>query len=406
MKALTCCIPGPGGVCTALLTLRRALAPYGVTVNWFEAGRTVASHARQFASPGQADEVALLATGTDDEKARARALLDYVEHERPDFFLANVLGGALEANLVRYLPREMPRILIVHSISRSTYMAARAIRDWVDAAVAISPRIQRDLVQRQGFSPSRVHLIPNSVEADTAPREAGVAPLRVLFHGRIEHSSKGVNWIPEIAGAALDAGVPLSLTIAGDGPDLAQLRDRLSSRGLADRVEVLGFVPCDRVPGLMRSHDVLLFPSIFEGLGISLLEAMAGGCVPVASRISGVTDYVIADGQTGLLFPVGDTRAAAARLVELERDRSRLRAMSDAARQAVRSRFSIESQGAAFHRLIDRVVLSPRKLRAPLAIEDWRMPRRLRPGWWHSLPAPLKNTLRLAHERLQTASAR
>lgn len=407
MKVLTCCIPGRGGVYTALLTLRRALAPYGVELAWFEAGRTVAAMARQSASADKADEVALLATDTDDEEARARALLGHVEREQPGLLIANVLGGAVEANLVRYLPREVPRILIVHSISRSTYRAARAVRDWVDLTVAVSPRIRQDLVRQEGFRAGRIHVIPNSVAPDVAARSFDdKRELRVLSHGRIEHSSKGVNWLPDIVKYALGAGLRLSLTIAGDGPDLEQLKSRMEGCGLAGRVEYLGFVPREQASALMRSHDVLLFPSIFEGFSLTLLEAMAGGCVPVASRIRGVTDYAIAEGQTGLLFPVGDTRAAAARLVELGRDRRTLRVMSEAARHSVRSRFTIERQGAAFYRLIEQVCLAPRCLKPPLSIDRWRMPRGLRPSWLHALPTPVKDVLRMARERLQTASVR
>jgi glycosyltransferase involved in cell wall biosynthesis len=334
-------------------------------------------------------------------------LLGHVEREKPGLLIANVLGGALEANLVRYLPAELPRILIVHSISRATYKAARAVRDWVDATVAVSPRIRLDLIRHEGFRAGRVHVIPNSVAPDFAPRRPGnPAELRVLSLGRVEHSSKGVNWLPEIVRYALDGGLRIALTVAGDGPDLDRLKNDISRQGLAGHVRCLGFVPRVQVPALVRAHDVLLLPSIFEGLSISLLEAMAGGSVPVASRIRGVTDYAIAEGQTGLLFPIGDTRAAAASLVDLDRDRRRLCAMSEAARQAVRTRFTIEAEGAAFHRLIEQVCLAPRRLKQPLPIDRWRMPWRLRPGWLHRLPAPVKDALRVARERLQTASAR
>ncbi len=406
MKALSLCIPGRGGLYGTQLTLRRALAPHGVDLRWASAGRSVARQALGAASFEDLEIGALLATGTDDEASRARALLDYIQRERPDFVLVNVFGGPVETNLVRYLPAHVRRILIVHSISRSTYRAARSIRDWIDAAVAISPRIRQDLIRSHGFLPQNIHTIPNSVAASALePRPPRPArELRVLVHGRVEHSSKGVNWLPEIAQQAVDSGVDLSLTVSGEGPDLVRLRSRIASGPLAGRTTFLGFVEHDRVPHLMRTHDVLLFPSIFEGLSLALLEAMRDGCVPVASRIAGVTDYAIDDGETGLLFPVGDTRAAAARLVALATDRSRLSAMSEAARISVRARFDIETQGAAFFNLMERVLQEPRR-KAPLAIERWRLPSGLRPGWWHVLPEPVKGFLRVTLERVQFRNA-
>jgi glycosyltransferase involved in cell wall biosynthesis len=407
MKALSLGIPGHGGMYSAMLTLRQALALYGFELRWAAAGRAVAQQALGAASAEDLAVGSLLATNTDDDEARARALLDHIEHERPAFVLVNVFGGPLETNLVRYLPQDVRRILIVHSISRSTYRAARSVRDWTDAAVAVSPRIRQDLIRSHGFRPESVHLIPNSVAPGPgASRFRGRGgELRVLSHGRVEHSSKGVNWLPEIVQRAIDGGANVSFTVSGEGPDLARLRAQVAAGPLARRTKFLGFVERERVPDLMRAHDVLLLPSVYEGLSLTLLEAMAAGCVPVASRIRGVTDYVIADGETGLLFPVGNVRAAAARLTELGRSPSRLEAMSQAARRAARTRFGIGSQGAAFFSLIQRILREPRRLNAPLPIERWRLPSELRPGWWHALPTPVKDLLRITRERLQFGNA-
>lgn len=407
MKVLSLGVPGRGGLYSVVLTLRQALARYGLDLRWAGAGRFIAEQALGAASAADLEIGALLETGTDDDEPKARALLDYIERARPAVVLVNVFGGPLETNLVRYLPRDVRRIMIVHNISLSTYRAARCVRDWIDATVGVSPRICQDLIRSQGFRPDSVHLIPNSVALNpgTSRLPGPDGELRVLSHGRVEHSSKGVNWLPEIVQGAVLRGVNASLTVSGEGPDLARLRDRIGAGALTGRTKVLGFVPHERVPDLMNAHDVLLFPSVFEGFSLALLEAMAAGCVPVASRIRGVTDHAVADGETGLLFPVGDIRAAAARLVELDRDRSRLRAMSEAACRAVRTRFSIDTQGAAFFGLIQHVLREPRHLNVPLPIGRWCLPSELRPGWWHALPAPVKGFLRVTRERMQLRNA-
>ena len=407
MKALSICPPGRGGMYGVFLTLRKALALCGVDLRWAAAGRSVAEQAFAAASAADFEIGSLVATAADDDQLKARALLDHIEREQPELLFINVFGGPFETNLARYLPRRVSSVLIVHSISRSTYRAARSVRDWIDAAVAVSPRIRQDLIWNEGFRPESVHLIPNAVETDAGlPRpEHRSRELRVLCHGRVEHFAKGVNWLPAILKKALARGLDLTLTVSGEGPDLARLEGEIRRAGLEGHARFLGFVPRERVPEVMRAHDVLLFPSVFEGFGLTLLEAMAAGCVPVASRIRGVTDYVVADGETGLLFPVGSTRAAAARLVELENDRQRLQAMSERAGRSVRARFGIEAQGAAFLRLIETIHREPRRARAALPVERWQMPSELRPGWWHALPAPVKSVLRVTRERLQFGHA-
>jgi glycosyltransferase involved in cell wall biosynthesis len=225
--------------------------------------------------------------------------------------------------------------------------------------------------------------------------------LRLLFLGRVEDTAKGVLWIPKILSRILAKGTAVRLTVAGDGPDLPALRKALSGPGLHPAVDFVGLIPLADVPGLVARHDVFLMPSRFEGFPLTLIEAMAGGCVPVASRIRGVTDFVVEDGRTGLLFPVGAVGAAADWIVRLDRDRSLLASLSRAARDAVASKFTASEQASRYAELLHRVMESPQPLPKPLPLERWQVHRGLLPGWWSRLPLPLKNALRVVRERLR-----
>ncbi len=68
---------------------------------------------------------------------------------------------------------------------------------------------------------------------------------------------------------------------------------------MAVAVSYAGSVQLSDIPVIMASHDVLIMPSRFEGLGMTMIEAMAGGCVPVVSHIRGVTDTIVVPGQNG-----------------------------------------------------------------------------------------------------------
>src|SRR5690606_16312014 len=110
------------------------------------------------------------------------------------------------------------------------------------------------------------------------------------------------------------------------------------------------------VPAVLAAHDVFLMPSRFEGLPVAALEAMATGCVPAASRIRGVTDFLIEDGATGLLFPVGDVAAAAGAVRRLATDRALLEACSAAGRRAVQERFDVGAMADAYAKVIRGVM--------------------------------------------------
>jgi glycosyltransferase involved in cell wall biosynthesis len=87
--------------------------------------------------------------------------------------------------------------------------------------------------------------------------------------------------------------------------------------------------------------DLFVMPSLSEGMSNAVLEAMAAG-LPVVATGSGGNREVVGDGETGFLFPVGDDRACAERILVLARDGDRRRAMGAAGRARVLERFTVE----------------------------------------------------------------
>src|SRR5260221_68538 len=200
----------------------------------------------------------------------------------------------------------------VSAINPSAWSSARPnrLRAWgADGDEArVSLRIKQDLVRRLGFDPKWTVCIPHGVgDAAGVAHDGGrqPRPLRAISIGRIEDAAKGIFWLPKIL-----ERVPSSirLTIAGDGPDLPELRRRCVALG--NRVTFLGNVQVNAVPALLGSHDVLLMPSRYEGFGMTVIESMAAGCIPLVARIKGVTDEIITDGLDGMLFPPGDVASA------------------------------------------------------------------------------------------------
>jgi glycosyltransferase involved in cell wall biosynthesis len=401
IRAISFSTPLAAGTWSVFRSLCDGLKAYGIDLRWLAAGGSsqdaeAARVANQEGYPG-----CFINRNSFSEKELAQRFYEYVVAQGAGLVFHHVLCGTIESNLARYLPQQVRRILVVHNITPSTYRAARALRDCVHAVVGVSPRIRKDLVGRYGFPPNWTVAIPNGI--DTQPfvqiqRIPSDGPLRILFHGRIEDISKGVLWVPGILRRAARLGAHFTLTVSGDGPDAERLRSALSNSGLA-QVSFLGWTRHSDVPSLVAAHDVLMFPSRFEGLPIALVEAMAGGCVPVASKIWGVTDEVIEHGVNGFLFPVGEIGEAAKYIALLAADRTLLARMSGAARSSVCARFTREKQAIAYYHLIQRMLEDPRSIRKPLEFDRWKMAWGLKPSWWHVFPQPVKKFARLARER-------
>ncbi|MDX6752571.1 glycosyltransferase family 4 protein [Geminicoccaceae bacterium 1502E] len=392
-------IPHIGGTHTVYRSLRAGLQRHGIEVRWLGVGPPATAALADPAWKEDRDHGEAVEVTDGDEAALGRAMTRHVVERGYDGVFVNVLASPLQTNAVRYLPSDVMRIMIVHNVTPGTYAAARAVAPWVHAVAGVSERIRRDLVDRHGLPRDRTVAIPNAVELarfnlSRAPRNGG--PLRLLSLGRLEDSSKGVLWLPELMQRLAEADV--TLTIAGDGPNREELAGRLA--GLHDRVRLVGRVAPEDVPALVAEHDAFLMPSRYEGFGQTLVEAMAAGCVPVASRIAGVTDRIVAHGEDGFLFAVGDMAAAAGFVRELAASPARLAAMAGAARRNVQGRFDLERQAAAYAGLIGRIAADPPQIAAPLPLECWHYPRGLRPGLRTRLPEPVKNFLRVWKERL------
>lgn len=390
--------PHIGGTYTVFKQLREGLANFGIDVCWLAMG-----HSETLNDPMWFPELAFGATintnGLRTERDQAKALLAALTADGYDGVFINVLSDRVETNIARYLPENIMRILIVHNITAGTYAAATSVRDHVHATAGVSERIRDDLVQLLDFPKDRTFAIPHATATRSArmpertPRAA--EPLRVIFLGRIEDASKGVFWLPSILDE-LDRSI--HLTVAGDGPDLPALRKRLAPH--AERVTILGAVHPEEVHTLLLQQDVLIMPSRFEGFGLTLTEAMAAGCIPVVSRIRGVTDMIVDDGVNGFLFSIGNTREAARIISQIAANPNAAGLFSSAARRKIEKDFTIELMAQRYFNVVQNIIAKASAIAPPLNIEDWSLPMGLRAGLRTYIPAPIKNWLRVIRERI------
>ncbi len=215
-----------------------------------------------------------------------------------------------------------------------------------DAFVTISART-RDEFLAAGLDPDRVRLLPHGIDVE-AFRPASAAERRelrsrlglpqdallVTFTGRLLRG-KGVEVLVEAFGrlASRYPAAHLMLIGSGVGQVLSveeALRARVRQAGLEARVGFTGRV--DNVADFLRASDVYAFPSFFEAMPLSLLEAAACGLACVASRIGGVVD-ALEDGQSGMLVEAGDASGLAAALGALLDLPERRAALGAAARE-------------------------------------------------------------------------
>ena len=246
----------------------------------------------------------------------------------------------------------------------------RWLRD-AEAFVAMS-RVIGDEMLAAGVAAERVFVVPHGVDTDRfRPADPGErAALRsrlglpdgvlAAWTGRLLRG-KGLETLLEACARLAGDGLDLRLVLVGSGEGQAlsiedDLRRRAGGSDLAGRVIFAG--PLARVEDVLRAADLFAFPSVFEGLGISLVEAAACGLPAVASRTGGIVD-VVEDGRSGLLVPPGDPAALAEGLRVLATDADRRAVMGSEARRIALASFD-ERDGVDRYRAVFRGV-TPRR---------------------------------------------
>ncbi len=212
---------------------------------------------------------------------------------------------------------------------------------FTDRIVALTDQEARDHLRLGIGTPARFVTIPSGVELapyekppepPAAVRAAlGLPPDAWLVGavGRLE-PVKGHRHLVE-AVAHLAPRIPgLYLALAGDGELGPELQARVRDAGLADRVRFLGWR--DDTPTLLHAFDVFAFPSLNEGMGRALVEAMAAGRPIVASRAGGIPE-VLGDGEAGVLVEPGDAVALARGIERLLGDPPLRARLAEAARR-------------------------------------------------------------------------
>ena len=154
----------------------------------------------------------------------------------------------------------------------------------------------------------RISYVPNGVEERffIAREYVDRTPLRLLFVGTWL-DRKGIYYLADAFNSLAQLHLPVDLTIAGCLSPAEDVK-KFFAPEVRNQVHVVQFVSRDEMPGLYSAHDIFVFPSLVEGMPLTLLEAMAAGMPVVTSDTCGMTDLV-EDGLNGLLVPPANAEA-------------------------------------------------------------------------------------------------
>jgi glycosyltransferase involved in cell wall biosynthesis len=329
--------------------------------------------------PDLSDYVAALeAVGVEVVRFPIRADLDplvlwrlvrFLRARKPDVVHAHLIHGDLYGTLAARLTRVPYVISTKHN---DDAFRQRGFYAWLDRTAAhcqdriitISHHLKRFHVDVEGLPADRIVTIHYGLDPSAFLQGVGEdvdvraeldvptdTPLAGVV-GRLTEQ-KGHAYLLEAFAAVVQEFPSARLLVVGDGKLRPALERQVAHLGLCGSVTFTG--RRENVPHIMLALDVLVMPSLWEGFGLVLLEAMAAGKPLVASRVSAIPEIVV-DGETGFLVPPGDSHSLAQTLLKVLRDPELGRRMGRKGRARLEREFSVEKMVRATERIYDTLI--------------------------------------------------
>jgi glycosyltransferase involved in cell wall biosynthesis len=260
--------------------------------------------------------------------------------------LLGLLAASLSPPVRRVVARRVGFSIYRHSFLGLNWLKYRF---GVDRYIAVSGAVG-SLLEREGVPRERIRVVRSGVdprrfsgmgEADPGAllRELALPPgLPIVASVGALKSGKGHRFLVEAARRVLRER-EAAFIVVGEGPRRRSLLRLARRRGVSSRFRLLGFRT--DVGRLLAASSLFVFPSLEEGLGTSLLDALLLERPVVATRVGGIPE-VVAAGDHGLLVPPGDPEPLAAAILEALADPAAARERAHAGRERVLSEFSVD----------------------------------------------------------------
>ncbi|MHC4217634.1 MAG: glycosyltransferase family 4 protein [Planctomycetota bacterium] len=287
-------------------------------------------------------------------------------HGSPAVLSPNQQGDCygIAAALCLSAPERLRVVAWLHSPIDYNYRVLARYEPVLARFVAVSDAIEGELKEHLPQRADDVVNIPYGVEvaADPPPRVllAG-RPVRLVFTGRLDHHEKRIMALAHLARELERRGVDHQLTVIGDGPAEREFDEAIAAKRTVRRLPP---APPAGIARLLAESDALVLASRYEGLSVSMIEAMARGCVPVVTRVVSGVGQAIDQGRNGELADVSPDDDEATVAVALADAVERYlagdpAAMAESAWRTARDRFSLERHGEAVAGMLDAVAAEP-----------------------------------------------
>lgn len=279
---------------------------------------------------------------------------------------ANLLG-----RVASRLANRKPVVTTVHSLLERDYpgflrrqvnrFTEWATRGLTDQFITVSQGLKEKLVA-SGIPAGKVTVVYNGIvlEDFSPPAEPGAGRTMLGYGSGVPlvgivarlHPVKGHQYFLEAARIVLEQHPEVRFIVAGDGPQRPVLEAMAGQLGIADQVVFTGFI--SEVRSLMADLDLLVISSLWEGFGLTAVEAMALNVPVVSTEVGGLPEVVL-HGETGLLVPPANSAALAKSMIWMLEHPEAAAEMAKKANRVVGEKFTAQVMARRTEELYRRV---------------------------------------------------
>lgn len=252
-------------------------------------------------------------------KKIANKIIDFL----PCVFISHASIALYAAEIIKSIfPNYIQIVLVAHRDIEEDYEKFVFWSDRVDKIVCISQKIMNQFQGKYKLGQNLLIYKPNPINIPQGykKKEINKKVLKIGYAARLVKEAKRVELLPEVIEKCINKNLNIEFNIAGEGECQDLLRSYISEKHLENKVHMLGWISQTEMINFWREQDIYLNISNFEGMSLTMLEAMACGAVPITTDVSGVSD-LIEDGKNGFVIPVNNWLEAADKIEMLVNDR-------------------------------------------------------------------------------------
>ncbi|MBI5071375.1 glycosyltransferase [Candidatus Falkowbacteria bacterium] len=281
----------------------------------------------------------------------------FLRREKPDIVHTHLFGGDTWGRIAAVLARVPIIISTEHNTNLDEGWAKRKLKKFLShftkKIVAVSEAVKNYSVVYDKIRAKKIVVVQNGIDLEkfisSSEKDFGDPPI-IGVVGRLEEQ-KGYKYLFEALN--LIKTIPWILWVVGDGSKKSELERLAKDLNLRERIIFLG--ARRNIAEILNQIDIFVLPSLWEGLGIAVLEAAAAGKPIVASRVGGIPE-IIEEDRTGILVEPKNVKSLADGLEHILLGSAEAKEMGARARAMAEEKFGVEKMVGSYENLYKELV--------------------------------------------------